>query len=135
MNVPRFWRKIEKRYNLVGTKCSNCGQAFFPPRNICPNCRREGEIFDYSLNQTGELVTYTIIRSADKGHDRETPFILGIVELEEGTRLTSQVVDCDLDEVEIGMVLEPVFRKLGEAGEDGLLYYGVKFAPKEAEVN
>lgn len=131
MNVPRFWRKIQNRYNLVGTKCNNCGQAYFPPRNICPNCRRKGEIVDHSMNQKGVLVTYTIIRSATEEHERETPFILGIIELEEDTRLTSQVVNCEIDDVEIGMELEPVFRKLGEQGEDGLLYYGIKFAPTE----
>lgn len=129
MNVPRFWRKINNRYNLVGTKCNNCGQAYFPPRNICPNCRREGEIVEHSLSDNGELVTYTVIRSAAEGYDKETPYILGIVEMEEDTRLTSQIVDCDIEEVEIGMEVKPVFRKLGEESEGGLLYYGVKFSP------
>ncbi|PTD93508.1 transcriptional regulator [archaeon SCG-AAA382B04] len=130
MNIPRFWRKINNRYNLMGTKCENCGQTYFPPRNICPNCRREGEIVEHSFeDEIGELITYTIIRSAAEDHEKETPYILGIIELEENTRLTSQIVNCEIEDVEIGMKLKPVFRKLGEQSKDGLLFYGVKFSP------
>ncbi len=131
MNVPRFWRKIKNRYNLVGTRCNNCDETFFPPRNICPSCRRKGEIIEHRLNGEGEIVTYTIIRSAAEGHEKETPYILGVVEMEEDTRLTSQIVDCEINDIEIGMKVEPVFRKLGEQSNDGLLHYGVKFSPVE----
>ena len=38
--APRFWRSIPQRYNLSGTHCTRCNEYFFPPRNLCPNCRR-----------------------------------------------------------------------------------------------
>ncbi|OKY77827.1 MAG: OB-fold domain and Zn-ribbon containing protein putative acyl-CoA-binding protein [Candidatus Methanohalarchaeum thermophilum] len=129
ITVPRFWRKIVNRYNLLGTKCEECGEFYFPPRNLCPSCRRKGDIETYRFNGTGKLVTYTVIRSAADIHEKETPYILGIVELEEGSRLTSYIIDCDIDDVEIGIKVKPVFRRLGEESEEGLIYYGIKFTP------
>ncbi|MDD1715367.1 MAG: zinc ribbon domain-containing protein, partial [Methanolinea sp.] len=35
-SVARFWRKIPQRYNLIGSRCTNCGRYFFPPRSLCP---------------------------------------------------------------------------------------------------
>ncbi|MFQ5920105.1 MAG: Zn-ribbon domain-containing OB-fold protein, partial [Thermoplasmata archaeon] len=40
MAIPRFWREIQSRYNLVGTQCGNCGTLDFPPRDVCPKCGR-----------------------------------------------------------------------------------------------
>ncbi|RZN62442.1 Zn-ribbon domain-containing OB-fold protein [Methanonatronarchaeum sp. AMET6-2] len=133
MTVPRFWRKIRNRYNLEGTKCRECENTYFPPRNLCPTCRRDGDITDYKFDGDGELVTYTVIRTAAESHEKETPYIIGIVELEEGTSFTSQIVNCEIDEVEIGMKLEPVFRKISQESEEGLIYYGIKYQPCENE--
>jgi uncharacterized OB-fold protein len=58
---------------------------------------------------------------------------MGIVELDEGPRVTAQLVDLDKDEVEIGMPVEVRFRKLGEASESGVVHYGYKFGPVVSE--
>ena len=58
MSVPRFWRKQTNRYNLIGTKCETCGTYYFPPRTLCPKCRREGKIVDYKFKGTGKIVTF-----------------------------------------------------------------------------
>ncbi len=57
-----------------------------------------------------------------------TPYVLAIVQLDEGPRLTAQIV-CDPLDVKIGMRVRSVFRKLGEEGQDGVIYYGTKFVP------
>ncbi len=41
MEVPRIWRLKAQRYRMVGNVCPTCGQVFFPPRPICPNCAAE----------------------------------------------------------------------------------------------
>jgi GT2 family glycosyltransferase len=38
MSSPRFWRFNRKRYMLTGTQCTNCGERFFTPRLVCPQC-------------------------------------------------------------------------------------------------
>jgi len=57
------------------------------------------------------------------------PYVLAIVEMEEGCRLTSQVIDVDPAQVKIGMQVEAAFRKLGQEGESGIIHYGYKFRP------
>lgn len=128
MSVPRFWRKQIARYNLVGTHCKQCGEYFYPPRNVCPSCRREGEIEDFKFNGKGEVVTYTVIHAAAEGFEGQTPYVLGIVQLEEGPRLTTQIVG-NAKDMSIGMKVRPVFRKLGQSGDRGMIYYGTKFVP------
>jgi uncharacterized protein len=128
MTVPRFWRKIPNRYNLIGTKCENCNTYYFPPRPVCPPCRRKGAIREHQFEGSGKIVTHTTIYSAPEGFSMMTPYVLAIVELDEGPKLTAQIV-CDPSEVKIGMRVKSVFRKLGEDGPDGVIYYGTKFIP------
>jgi len=40
MSIARFWRETPRRYNLGGSKCTNCGTTYFPPRSVCPECTR-----------------------------------------------------------------------------------------------
>jgi len=57
------------------------------------------------------------------------PYVLAIIEMEEGCRLTSQVIDVEPSKVKIGMRVESAFRKLGQDGESGIIHYGYKFRP------
>lgn len=127
MAAPRFWREIPNRYNLIGTKCGNCNKVLFPPRYICPYCRRMGKLEPYKLSRRGKIVTYSIVRADAEGFEEQVPYILAIVELDDGPRLTAQIADCGPDEIKIGDEVELTFRRVGEDGEDGVIYYGFKF--------
>ena len=96
-DTVRTWRHIQQRYNLVGSKCTTCGQVFFPQRVICPDCRRKGNIENIQFSGKGKIFTYSVIR---------TP--------------TS-------DFKKIGDPVEMVFRKIREDGPDGVISYGFKF--------
>ena len=76
----------------------------------------------------GEVVTYTVIYSASDRFNKQTPYVLAIIKLEEGPQLIGQVI-CDPVEIKIGMKVRPVFRKLSEDGPEGVIYYGTKFIP------
>ena len=128
MSVPMFWREIPSRYNLSGSRCTMCGAYHYPARNICPKCRRSGKIEPYKFKGTGEVVTYTVINTPAKRFEKYTPYILAIIKLDEGPMLTAQLV-CEPDDVRIGMRVRAVFRKMGESGERGIIYYGTKFVP------
>lgn len=75
-------------------------------------------------------MTYTIVHSSTKDFEKQTPYILAIIKLDEGPCLTSQVI-CDHSQIHIGMKVKSAFRKLGEESEKGMLYYGTKFVPQE----
>ncbi|HEY9245692.1 MAG TPA: Zn-ribbon domain-containing OB-fold protein [Candidatus Methanoperedens sp.] len=128
MSVPRFWRRLKNLYNLIGTKCEKCGENFYPPRNMCPRCRRNGKIIPLKFKGTGEVLTYTIVHSAAKDFVMHIPYILAIIKLDEGPRLTSQVI-CNHKDIHIGLKVKAVFRRLGEESEKGMIYYGTKFIP------
>ena len=128
-NIVRTWRHIQQRYNLIGSKCTNCDGVYFPPRVICPKCRRKGIIENIQLKGKGKIHSFSIVETPTDEFKTIAPYAVAIVELEEGARLTSQLVDCDLDTLEIGDPVEMVFRKVREDGEDGVISYGFKFKP------
>ncbi|AKG90836.1 putative nucleic-acid-binding protein containing a Zn-ribbon [Geoglobus ahangari] len=128
--LPRFWRKIKYRYNLIGTKCENCGRTFYPPRNLCPECRRKSSIVEVELGDTGVVLSYSVVHDAPESMKLERPYIVGLIRLDSGVVVTSQIV-CDPEDVRIGMRVRAAFRRYGEDGEDGIIYYGTKFVPVE----
>jgi len=55
--------------------------------------------------------------------------VLAIIQLDEGPRMTTQIV-CRPDEVKIGMRVKSVFRRIAADGESGIIHYGTKFMPE-----
>ena len=90
-------------------------------------------MIDYQFNGTGTVVSSTVVHQAQSGYEMFGPYCMAIIELEEGPRLTSQVVDCDPITVKPGMKVKSVFRKLGEDSESGILHYGTKFIIDEIQ--
>src|SRR3989442_9115089 len=120
MAIPRFWREIGSRYNLYGSRCGNCGTLDFPPRTVCPECGRRsfGKMERVKLKGNGTVVSFSVIHDAPAAYEMMKPYVLAIVEMEEGCRLTSQIIDVDPAGVKIGMQVEAAFRKLGAKGEE-----------------
>ncbi|MDY6779290.1 MAG: Zn-ribbon domain-containing OB-fold protein [Halobacteria archaeon] len=134
MTVPRFWRRINQRYRLIGTECGNCGNSYYPPRELCPRCRRRGDIVEKEFSGEGEVVSYTVVHEAGEEYDGTPPYVLAVIQLDEGPRVTSQVVD-DAEDVEIGRRVEPCFRRIGDEGEQGMIHYGTKFELAEDQTD
>ncbi len=127
MSVPRYWRNEVPRYRLLGKACKACGAKYFPARPIC-TCGST-EFNDYKLSERGEVVTWTVISSAPIGFEKYVPYVVALIELEDGCRLLSQVVDIEPEEVKAGLKVEAVFRRVKEDGKDGIIHYGYKFRP------
>jgi len=84
---------------------------------------------DIKLSGKGEIVTYTIIYAGPKAFEEQVPYPVAIIKLKEGPQITAQIVDCDIDDVKIGMKVENTFRRIQEDGYTGAIYYGYKFKP------
>ena len=125
MISPKYFREIPQRYRLEAGKCKKCGHAYFPPRLICPECKSK-QFETIKLNLEGKLLTYTIIRIASDKFSIQAPYAVGIVELNDGVKLTTQIADVDFDKIKIGMKLKLVFRKIQDEGAAGLHCYGYK---------
>jgi uncharacterized OB-fold protein len=128
MSVPRYWREIPERSRLEASKCTTCGNIIYPPRARCAKCGSDS-IGPYQLPERGKILTFTVIRNPPRGFEKMAPFILGIIELEDGARLTTQITDAMPQEVIIGMPVEAVFRKVSEDGDSGIIQYAIKFRP------
>jgi uncharacterized OB-fold protein len=130
MSTPsRYWREIPQRYRFEANKCSECSKINFPPRLICPECSSR-KLEPTKLTDKGKLLTYTIIRVAPRQFVDQAPYAVGIVELDDGVRLTGQVVDCDFEDLKVGLRVKLEFRKLFVEGESGIICYGYKFVPE-----
>ncbi|UCH89828.1 MAG: Zn-ribbon domain-containing OB-fold protein [Thermoplasmata archaeon] len=131
MTVARFWREQENRYNLIGVKCGNCGKIYFPPKDMCTDCHRLslGKMTGHKISGTGKVVTYSIVHEGPEAFKMQIPYIMAIIELDEGTRITGQIVDCEPEDVKIDMPVHTVFRKIHEEGKSGVIHYGYKFRP------
>ncbi len=126
-DIVRGWRHIPERYNLIGLKCTRCGEIYFPKRVMCPECRRKGKLEDIKFSGKGKIHTYSIIHTPTEEFKSLSPYTVAIIELEEGAKITSQIVDCQKNEVKIGDDVELVFRKIKEEGDEGVISYGYKF--------
>lgn len=128
-NLAPNWRLREQRYQLVGNACLKCGTKHFPPRQVCTKCR--GTDFEsFQFSGKGELYSFTTLRSAPAGFESYAPYSVGMIKLDEGPLVEAMLTDVNADELEIGMKMEMVTRKIREEeGERGLLVYGYKFRP------
>lgn len=128
IKVPRFWRYREFRYRLSAWKCIHCGEVHFFKPVVCRRCRYR-EFSDVVLPHTGKLLAYTIVRSPPAGFEEHAPYIIGLIELDDGTKIVSQLADVDPEELRIGMKMEATFKRIREDGVDKIIAYGYKFRP------
>jgi uncharacterized OB-fold protein len=125
--IPLTWRRIPERYRLLGVKCETCGKNYFPKRSICPQCRRKGKIVDVQYSGKGKIFSFTEVTAPPQGFEDQAPYVLAVIELDEGAKLTAQVVDVGESEVKIGSRVEQVFRVIQRDDPEGLVHYGFKF--------
>ncbi len=129
-SVPMLWRRFKNKYKLIGTHCEKCNTDFYPPRELCPKCRRTGKIIEKRFSNYGTIFTYTRIYAPPAGFEKDVPYNIAIVKLDNnGPDVLGQIVDCDPKNLKIGLRVEASFRKIYEDGKEGIIQYGIKFMP------
>jgi hypothetical protein len=108
-----FW-EAAKEERLLIQKCEDCGEAIFYPRIACPHCGSE-KVGWIEASGKGKVYTYTVVESnAPSAFIADMPFVLAVIELEEGVRLMSNIVDCDPYGIECEQQVEVAFEKRSE---------------------
>ena len=110
-SLPFFEGARERR--LVLQRCPRDG-FFFYPRSHCPSCL--GDDWQWEpVSGRGNVYAFTIDRV---GHDpalaSQVPFSVAIVELDEGPRMSANIVDCEVDTVSVGMRVEATFEDVDD---------------------
>ncbi len=89
-------------------RCTSCEEAFHYPRAHCPHCHAdETEWIEASGN--GTIYTYSVVRQGRGPYGEATPYVVAYVELVEGPRIVTNIVDAEPEELEIGQAVTVVF--------------------------
>ena len=95
-------------------RCDGCGHLRFPPSAVCPQCLDERHTWT-PLSGKGVIFSFIVVhRPQHPGFFADAPYNVAIVELDEGIRLHSNVVDCANEDLRIGMPVEVVFEKVDD---------------------
>ncbi len=107
-----FWDAC-KEGRLVLKRCAN-GHVFHYPRPFCPTCWTE-DVEWIEASGTGTLYTYSVVHTNDlPPWPSRVPYVAAVVELTEGPKIMTNVVDVDFDALEVGMPLQVVFHETSE---------------------
>lgn len=103
-----FWDAV-KEGRLLIKHCNACGEKHYYPRPFCPKCWSD-DVEWFEASGRGTLYTWSIVHTNElPPFNERTPYVAAIVDLEEGPRMMTNVVDCAFEDLEIGMPLEAVF--------------------------
>jgi hypothetical protein len=104
-NVTKTYWEATTRGELLYQRCPSCGHKQFYPRAMCTACAGDTEWVRASGR--GVVHTFTVIR--DNKSMKGEPYVVAMIELEEGVRMMSNITDTHLDDVSIGMPVEVYF--------------------------
>jgi len=103
-----YWEALA-RHELYFQRCRDCGMARFYPRAVCPSCLSSATEWVRASGR-GTVYSFTVTQqNQTAGFREELPYVLAMVELEEGPRLVTNVIGCTPGDVRIGMRVEIVF--------------------------
>ena len=105
-----FW-EATKEGKFVMQRCTSCGEYEWTPKAACPSCITDTLEWT-EASGTGTVYTYVVVH-ASANPAFEAPYAIAVVDLEEGPKFFTSLVDVDVDEVTIGMPVEVAFEDVG----------------------
>ncbi len=110
---------------LMASRCKDCGAVSFPPRADCEACM-SGDFEFMEVSGKGRLHTFTRIVAAPTGFEDVAPYVVGVVDLEEGGKALAWFGESfEEEDIEIGMELQIVPRIFEEL-EEIKVYYSLE---------
>ncbi|CAB4681519.1 unannotated protein [freshwater metagenome] len=107
-----FWAATaEGRFQLQ--RCNECDTVLWFPRRHCPSCWTEN-VSTFDASGKGVVYSFTVIRKGAMAYKESGPFVIAYVELAEGPRVMTNIVDCDVETVKVGMPVEVVWHDTGQ---------------------
>ncbi len=105
------WWEAAREHRLVAQRCTACSVLRHPPGPICPSCGSTASDWQ-ELSGRGVVYTFTVVHQQFVPAD--VPYVVIAVDLEEGIRMVSNLVDCDAAEARIGLEVELVWEDLSD---------------------
>jgi uncharacterized OB-fold protein len=104
--TEEFW-SAARRHELVRPVCSRCGHSHFTPQVACPHCLATDWSYRPSTGR-GTVYSHTVVHRPP-GPGFEPPYVLAVVDLDEGWSMLTNVVGCDVHDVHIGQAVQVRF--------------------------
>lgn len=108
----RFWEGCNEGKLLI-QQCGDCDEYIFYPRIVCPNCMSE-HVEWIESSGIGKVYSYTVVRRAAPAFKEDLPFVVAMIELDEGVRMLSNIVECEIEDVHCDMPVKVTFEKREE---------------------
>jgi 3-hydroxy-3-methylglutaryl CoA synthase len=124
-----YWRDSNIVLNFHGGRCSKCGAVLYPIPRVCGECATKDQIEEIKLAKTGSVYTFTLDHLED-GQYVNVPVPRLVLDLEGGGRVFLSMTDGDPQEVEIGMSVDVVFRRLHEGSSFHNYYWKCRPVPE-----
>ena len=112
-DTKEFWDGA-KKHELLVQKCSQCDSYRYPPSPICPECFSSNLKWE-KVSGKGEVYSFTIVRVAVRPEWKsDVPYVLAAIRLDEGVTMVSDIIDCAVDDVKVGMRVRVAFDDVTE---------------------
>ena len=92
-----------KQDKLLGLKCKECGWITVPPKMVCGKCANS-ELDIVPLKGNGKIQTFTTVNVASEGRSNEVPYIIVLVELDEGPWIMGNLIDIDPNQATMELI-------------------------------
>ncbi|MET9698864.1 Zn-ribbon domain-containing OB-fold protein [Streptomyces sp. NPDC006529] len=104
---------------LLLRHCADCGRTHHYPREFCPHCWAGEERVTWEpASGRATLYTWSVVYRNDlPPFGARVPYVAAVVDLAEGPRMMTEVVDCPAERLRVGMPLEVAFRGRGEGAD------------------
>jgi uncharacterized OB-fold protein len=111
IETQRFWDAVQER-RLVMPACDRCGKVTFPPTVACPAC--SGAAFTWKeMSGRGKVFSFVVYhRVYHPAFADKVPYVVAVVELEEGPRIISNVVGMPVEDVQCEMPVTVVYEEV-----------------------
>ena len=107
-----FWEGARAK-KLMLPRCNICGRFWFPPSQRCRHCLSDDFAWHESAGQ-GRIYSFVVYhRVYHPGFESDVPYVVGIVELDEGPRILTNIVGAPWEEVRCDMRVRVVFEDTG----------------------
>ena len=110
--TQNFW-DATARGEFQLQRCATCSAIVWFPRAECPECWTQ-TLSSFTASGRGTVYSFTVIRKGAGDYEGKGPFVVAYVELEEGPRVLTNIVECDVDSVRVGMPVSVVWHDTGK---------------------
>lgn len=112
LETQTFWDATAEG-RLVLPRCDSCSTVIWYPRLFCPACASTA-ISWFDAEGTGTVYSVTVVRKGQGPFADAAPYVLAYVELDEGPRIMTNIVDCDPEAIAIGQRVMVTFADTGK---------------------